>query len=118
MSGDYPHLHPTARAWVAVTAVVAMEDVGDRAAHPGILVRQLATQAVIEVRAARKLESTEQVCQRIVASEGINRLSLLPARQSEGIDALAFFYQFIGLLQNVMFQAKFAHACFELRQFP
>ena len=95
-------LHPA----VAVATVIEFEDVGDRPAHASILVRNLQARPMIEVGAAGKAQLGQEIRQRMGLFEGVNQQRLLPVRQELQVDAQAFFYYFVGLLQEVVFELQ------------
>jgi len=76
---------------VAVATVIALEHVGN--GNPGIciLVRPLEPCTVIEVRAARQVQLSQQFRQRVRVLQGVNQQGLLPIAQELRGDAQAFF---------------------------
>lgn len=82
-------------------------------ADGGILVCQTPAGAVVEVRASGNLQRGEQIWQAIHFFNGVNQLCLLPITQDLQIVAQDFFYQFIGLRQEIMFELELADITLE-----
>ena len=68
-----------------------MKDVGDDAAHLRIFVGKAAAQSVVEIGTSREAQLTQDLLERMVGSQGIDQIRLLPGRQLERGDALIFF---------------------------
>ncbi|CUX68395.1 hypothetical protein AGR5A_pb0023 [Agrobacterium genomosp. 5 str. CFBP 6626] len=71
--------------------MVAFEDFRQAAADGDILVFQIHSGAVVEVRAPRNPHLQKQFWQSIGVFEGVNQLCLFPITQELQIDAQAFF---------------------------
>lgn len=86
-AGAIQGAHPA----IAIAPVVAIKDVGHRAAHLDVLVRALEPGQMVEEGAAWQSDGSEQLRQRIARSQGINQLDLLPIREELLVDAQIFF---------------------------
>ncbi|KKL35718.1 hypothetical protein WR30_18795 [Burkholderia contaminans FFH2055] len=100
-----------AHSAISVAAVIQFKDICDGNAHTGILVGSLYPHPVIEVGATPQF--SKELRQRVSLFQGINQRRLLPIRQELRVDAQAFFYYFIGLLQDVVFDLELSNVSSE-----
>ena len=77
---------------VAVAAVIAFEDVGDRPPHIAIFVSDPQLGPLIKIGTASKAQPGQKGWQRMGLSQGINQQGLLPVRQELQVDTQAFFF--------------------------
>lgn len=89
---------------ITLATTVRFKDFRETVTDGGILVCQTQAGAVIEVGASGNSQLGEQFRQAIAFLKGVNQLCLLPITQDLQIDAQVFFYEFIGLLQEIMFE--------------
>ncbi|AOL08561.1 hypothetical protein WI95_31340 [Burkholderia contaminans] len=102
-----------AHSAISVAAVIQFKDICDGNAHTGILVGSLYPRPVIEVGATGEPQFSKELRQRVSLFQGINQRRLLPIRQELRVDAQAFFYYFIGLLQDVVFDLELSNVSSE-----
>lgn len=67
--------------------MVEFEDVGDAATNCKVLVCQVNTGAMVEVRASREFQLGKEIWQTIDTFEGVNQQCLLPVGQELQINA-------------------------------
>jgi hypothetical protein len=76
---------------VTLATVIRLEDIGNRAARLGILLRAAQLRPMIKVGAAGQVELGQQLWKGVDFPEGINQPRLLPVSQELQVDAQAFF---------------------------
>lgn len=68
---------------------------------------------MVELRASGNSHLGKQLWQAINFLEGVNQMCLLPITQDLQIDAQVFFYEFVGLLQEIMLELQLADITLE-----
>lgn len=68
---------------------------------------------MVEVGASGNSQLAEQLWQAVNLFKGVNQLCLLPITQDPQIDAQVFFYEFVGLLQEIMLELQLADITLE-----
>ena len=105
-------VHPA----VAVAATIPLEDLGECAAHVDIPVPEANRATVVEIGAARQVQRRQQFLDGMSRSQGVNQHRLLPIGQDLQVDAQVFFYDFVGLFQQVVFELKSSQLDFQCCQ--